>query len=69
MSILAASGKFSGAALHCTYSSGSINHSKFLLSSHLAYREKFLLKKLDVLSNKTLLSFGVMEEYPTVTLG
>ena len=40
-----------------------------LLSSHLTFRKKFLLKKLDALSHKTLFVFSVMEEYPTVTLG
>jgi hypothetical protein len=68
MRIVAASGTLPGAALLSTYSLGSITQSKFYCPPTQLFMKNSFLRNLTFSTTNTFV-FGVLEEYPTVTLG
>jgi hypothetical protein len=68
MRIVAAFGTLPDAALLSTYGLGSTTQSKFYYPSTQLFAKNSFLRNLTFSATNTF-DFGVLEEYPTVSLG
>jgi hypothetical protein len=68
MHIIAASGTLPSAALLSTHTLGSTTQSKFYCPPTQLFAKNSFLRNLTFLATNTFV-FGVLEEYPIVSLG